>query len=63
MGNRSGGGVGQVVWVETVSSQLLGLDLGLGLGLGLGLQHLLCQDGEVVGVGIAGVDDRTIWPY
>ena len=31
MGNPSGGGVGQVVWVETVSSELLGLGLGLGL--------------------------------
>ena len=29
--NRSGDGVGQVVWVETVSSQLLELGLGLGL--------------------------------
>ena len=48
-------GVGQVVWVETVSSQLLGLGLGLGLGLvrwvELGGICLLNSSQKVVPVG------------
>ena len=42
--------MGQVVWVETVGSQLLGLGLGLGLGGGRVTSHSRSPDGGECGI-------------